>query len=104
MSSWPWQGGFHLRRPSSRLASSGAHSELMVRIAGENVASRSRACAAVKHFDDSRDGLVAPLLSTRLMIFHNPGSMPSAKAPDAWTARSAKATAWHKRIETPPTG
>src|ERR1700755_2800474 len=93
MLSWPLQTSFHFRRSPSRLDSSLPHSELIVVGAGEKVATRSLACSAVKHFEDSRGGLIAPLASMRLMIFHSPGSMPSADAYDANNAKDAETAA-----------
>src|SRR4051812_41085301 len=103
MLSWPLQTSFHFSRSPSRLDSSLPHSELMVVGAGENVPTRSLVCTAVKHFEDSRDGLIAPFASIRLMIFHSPGCMPSASAFDAQSAMTAVITTRPANdIETSP--
>src|SRR3954466_57020 len=103
MLSWPLQTSFHFSRSPSRLLSSLPHSELIVVGAGENVPTRSLVCAAVKHFEDSRDGLIAPFASIRLMIFHKPGCISSATAFVAQSAMTAVITTRHpSNIETSP--
>ena len=74
------QTSFHNSLPSTKLRSSGAHSEFTVLATGENVLARSRVSSAVRHFPDSRGGPTTPSASIRVVIFQSPGSMPSANA------------------------
>ena len=92
MLSWPVQTRCQVSSGPLRLRSIGAQTEFTVAGIGEKVAPRSPVCAAVRHFDDSCGGPATPPLSIWAVIFHSPGSMPSATAAEAANASAANIT------------
>src|SRR5580692_9120029 len=93
MSSCPLQVSRQVSRWPLRLRSIGAQTEFIVLGTGENVVARSWAWSAVRHLDDSWGGPITPPVAVRLVIFHKPGSMPSANAAQAINEAANKAAA-----------
>src|ERR1051326_5687580 len=91
MSSGPLQSRCQLSFLPSKLRCIGSQGELMVLAIGENVAGKYLTCSAGRHFDDWRGGPAIPLVTTVVVTFHKPASIPSAKAVAADNTRSPAA-------------
>src|ERR1700722_1832544 len=100
MSSCPLHMRWKCSFSPAKVRSSGAQMELIVVACGENVAGKSLTCAGVRHLNVSRGGPVMPPVSTIVVIFQSPASIPSALASESMAVSVAVMAAGRARRRT----